>query len=57
MGSVMGLGMPKICYEIEIQDSSSAYHMQVSWRGASFATVDLADFDVEKEVSCTSSGE
>lgn len=47
--------MPKLYCDIDIQRSSSLYHMQVSWRGASFAAMDLVDLEVADKETVTGS--
>jgi hypothetical protein len=51
------LGMPKIYCEIDIERSSKSYDMQASWRGASFASINIADLDVFDKGTSATGGE
>jgi hypothetical protein len=51
------LGMPKIYCEIDIERSSKSYNMQASWRGASFASISIADLEVADKGTGVTGGE
>jgi hypothetical protein len=51
------LGMPKIYCEIDIERSSNSYDMQASWRGASFASISVANLDVVDKGTGATGGE